>query len=412
MYTLGDRMWKSSKDDARTDIVANLQRITRLESWLAGHGLRRLKPRVAGLMLQLSRYYSELGRVDEAAEHARLAVQHYARLAEHDPEKYLPLLARAQIHAGWILWPQSQDDAALAFSQQAVDSCRRLAAAEPDMYAASLANAHHLLGMRLSDVARYEDAIVAEKEALLLLNPLAKADFDAHGLDLARLLYLLGETYAEMDRKVEALDAHRRATDLWARAAVADPDQYEASLGAQLRDLGLEYSALKRYEEAAEVNERSAEIRRRLAEDDLVEHGHDLAFTLHNLGCFYFLLGRPEDALPVAQEAVDLYRRLVAAPPDPQEPDRERELVRLLEVLSNRLARVGHLEAAFETGQEALRLARERVRTDQQHAETSLVVVLRTVAQRHHDLGRCEEAVPFEVEADEISDRLEADDLR
>lgn len=412
MYAFTNRMIEMSDDDTRLSVIGSLQRMIRFESWLARHGLRtrRRERRIAAFSLDVSRIYSWMDRADDAVEHVRRAMQIYSQLTERDPETYLPLLARAQTIAGWRFWAQRQDEAALAPTQHAVDNYWRLTATNPDRFAASLASVLHDLGMRLSELSRHQEAIHAETEALAILNPLAESDFEAHGVALAKLLYEMGETYAELGRKLEALDAHKRATDLWAEAAASNPGQFDTLLGFLLRDLGLEYSALERYEEAADVEERSVAIRRRLTDDDLNGHGHDFAFTLHNLGCTYVVLGRPEEALAVAQEAVDVYRRLVAAPVDLHERDRELELVILLDVLSYRLASVDRLEAALETGEEALRLARERARADKQHAQDSLVVVLRTLARLYRDLGRGDEAVLLETEADEIADRLEAED--
>ncbi len=96
---------------------------------------------------------------------------------------------------------------ALEATKEAVEIRRRLAERNPDAFLPDLATSLNNLGSDLSDVGRIEEALEATKEAAEIYRRLAEKNPDAFLPDLARSLGVLGWIFSAMERPEEAVRA-------------------------------------------------------------------------------------------------------------------------------------------------------------------------------------------------------------
>ena len=103
------------------------------------------------------------------ARHAAMAgapgVAALHRLAEGDPEAYLPDLATSLHDLASRLVGMGQHEAALGPAQHAADTYRALATADPAAYVADLALTLNNVAVYLSAIGRHQDALAPGAEA-------------------------------------------------------------------------------------------------------------------------------------------------------------------------------------------------------------------------------------------------------
>ncbi|MGV9976165.1 tetratricopeptide repeat protein, partial [Micromonospora wenchangensis] len=77
---------------------------------------------------------SELGRREQALTHTEEATDIYRRLADTNPDTYLPNLAMSLNNLGILLSELGRREQALTHTEEATDIYRRLADTNPDTY--------------------------------------------------------------------------------------------------------------------------------------------------------------------------------------------------------------------------------------------------------------------------------------
>ncbi|HEU0088690.1 MAG TPA: tetratricopeptide repeat protein, partial [Pseudonocardiaceae bacterium] len=154
------------------------------------------------------------------ARHASLAgapgIAALRRLAEANPDAYLPDLAGSLNNLAIRLAEVGQRQAALAPAQQAVEIRRVLAQANPDAYLPNLAGSLNNLAIRLAEVGQRQAALAPAQQATDTYRALAQANPDAYLPDLAMSLNNLADNLAALDRATEALDAYAACVDAFA----------------------------------------------------------------------------------------------------------------------------------------------------------------------------------------------------
>jgi tetratricopeptide (TPR) repeat protein len=361
-------------------------------------------PDLAASLHNLGKVLSALGRRAEALQAAQEAVEIRRRLAAQHPDAFLPDLARSLNNLGAMLSEMGRRAEALQATQEAVDLYRRLAQQNPDAFLPDLAVSLNNLGADLSALGRRAEALEATQEAVEHYRRLAAQHPDAFLPYLAISLHNLGAMLSEMGRRAEALEATQEAVDLYRRLAAQHPDAFLPDLAASLNNLGLWLSEMGRRAEALEATQEAVEIRRRLAQQHPDAFLPDLAASLHNLGAMLSEMGRRAEALQATQEAVDLYRRLAAQHPDAFLPD----LARSLHNLGLWLSEMGRRAEALEATQEAVEHYR---RLAAQHPDAFLPDLARSLhnlGNRLSALGRWAEALQATREAVDLYRRLAA----
>ena len=122
-------------------------------------------------LINLGGVFSELGLSEEALKAGREAVALHRRLAETQPDAFLPGLAMSFNNLGERLCGLGRWEEALAASQEAVDLYRLLADARPDAFLPDLANSLGTLGLASTGRAQHLEAAGALKEALEIVAP-------------------------------------------------------------------------------------------------------------------------------------------------------------------------------------------------------------------------------------------------
>ncbi|MEV0941767.1 tetratricopeptide repeat protein, partial [Micromonospora wenchangensis] len=225
---------------------------------------------------------------------------------------------RAHLHAthAWRLANAGQREQALTPAEEATNIYRRLAETNPDAYLPNLAASLNNLGNRLAELGRPEQALTPAQEAVRIRRRLAETNPDAYLPNLAMSLNNLGSHLSELGRREQALTPAEEAVRIRRRLAETNPDAYLPDLAASLNNLGNHLSELGRREQALTPAEEATNIYRRLAETNPDAYLPDLAMSLNNLGSHLAELGRREQALTPAEEAVRIRRRLAETNPD------------------------------------------------------------------------------------------------
>jgi hypothetical protein len=280
--------------------------------------------------LEANEFAADLGHLDLTL--TRLAIERFEDLAETDPARHLPGLARAQNRLGATLNSQGRVEEALVPSENAVESSR--AAVEIDRGTHLLA-----LGATLNDLAavhgtlrKDKDALAAIEEAVGIWRGLARDDDDIYR-DLTPALNNLSITLSRVGRVDEALDAGEEAV-LYARQATeADHDRYLPDLATALNNFSNLLEDVGKHAESLVASEESTELRRNLAQEDPERYEADLASALNNLAN---RIDDPDRAVQAAREAVELYGRSAERNPDRYLPELAIGLNTLAIALSNR----------------------------------------------------------------------------
>jgi tetratricopeptide (TPR) repeat protein len=260
------------------------------------------------------------GRREEALAPAEEAASTYRRLAEANPDAYLPELAMSLNSLGGRLAGLGQREQALARIEEATGIYRRLAEADPAAWLPDFATSLSNVGIRLAELGRQEEGCAHAEEATGIYRRLAEANPAAHLPDLAMSLDNLGVHLAGLGRRHDGVNPAEEATGIYRRLAEANPAVYLPNLAMSLNNLGKLLSDLGRQEQALGHTEGAVSIHRRLAQANPAAFEPDLATSLINLGLQLAALNRRE-ALAPAEEATEMYRRLAKTNPAAYLPD-------------------------------------------------------------------------------------------
>ncbi|MGI5330670.1 hypothetical protein [Actinomadura nitritigenes] len=255
-------------------------------------------------MLQVA--MSHLGLQGDALAIAERTVAARRRLPGRTPEERAEL-ARSLLNLGNRLAHQGKTAKALASSKEAVGIFRRLAEADPDAYVPDLARALADHADDLARAGRRQNAVEAATEAVRLYRALSQVNPVAYHLDLFKTVVNLGVWSTKYGRYREGRDS---ITEALANArntpagAVPVPAALLASAQAKLAislahlDAGEAVEAARSAVEAAEAISPSGSVSDRAAlARDLVPMGLDLG-----------MLGRREEALQALGTALQLDR--------------------------------------------------------------------------------------------------------
>ena len=359
-------------------------------------------PDLAASLTNLGTLLSGLGRREQALNPAEEATGIYRRLAEANPNAYLPDLATSLTNLGTHLSGLGRREQALKPAEEATGIYRRLAEANPNAYLPDLAASLYNLGVLLAEFARREQALAATEEAMTIRRRLAEANPDAYLPDLAISLNNLGVLLAELGHRERTLALTEEAVTIYHQLAEANPDAYLPHFAGLLTSLGARLSELGRREQALAATEEAVTIRRRLVEANPDAYLPDLAASLINLGADLFRLERREQALAPTEEAVTIYHQLAEANPDAYLPD----LAASLNNLGAFLAELDRWGQALDPAEEAVTIRRRLAAANPDAYLPGLAASLTNLGVLLSGLGRREQALNPAEEATGIYRRL------
>jgi L-amino acid N-acyltransferase YncA len=130
------------------------------------------------------------------------------RLAEADPERYLPGLAATLCDFATHLLAVSSREAALISTQHAVDTYRALVDANPDTYLPGLAAVLGSLAAQHGDLGQHDVALIPAQEATDICRRLTEMSAEIHLTNLVMALKNLTYHLAALDRISVAVDVY------------------------------------------------------------------------------------------------------------------------------------------------------------------------------------------------------------
>ncbi|WP_050777811.1 tetratricopeptide repeat protein [Micromonospora sp. ATCC 39149] len=394
--------WRLANAGLREQALTPAEEATGIYRRLAEANPDAYLPNLAASLNNLGIRLSELGRRQEALGPSQEAAGLYRRLVEVNPDAYLPDLAMSLNNLGIRLSELGRRQEALAPAEEAVTIRRRLVEVNPDAYLPDLAMSLNNLGTVLSELGRRQEALGPSQEAAGLYRRLVEVNPDAYLPDLAMSLNNLGIRLFGLGRRQEALAPAEEAVTIRRRLVEVNPDAYLPDLAMSLNNLGTVLSELGRRQEALGPSQESVTIRRRLAEVNPDAYLPNLAMSLNNLGAFLSELGRRQEALAPAEEAVTIRRRLVEVNPDAYLPD----LAMSLNNLGIRLSELGRRQEALGPSQEAVGLYRRLVEVNPDAYLPDLAMSLNNLGIWLLGLGRRQEALGPSQEAVGLYRRL------
>ncbi len=259
-------------------------------------------PDLAMTQNNIGNSYSALKRFDDAEKAYREALKIRKELAEKNPDAYLPDLAMTQNNIGNLYRALERFDDAKKTYRDALNIYRKLAEKNPDTYLPGLAMTQNNIGNLYSNLKRFDDAEKAYLESLDIRKKLAEKNPDAYLPDLAMTQNNIGNLYRALERFDDAKKTYRDALNIYRKLAEKNPDTYLPGLAMTQNNIGNLYSNLKRFDDAEKAYLESLDIRKKLAEKNPDAYLPDLAMTQNNLKSLYLKLERFDDAEKIFKE--------------------------------------------------------------------------------------------------------------
>ncbi|MBX3336947.1 MAG: tetratricopeptide repeat protein [Nitrospira sp.] len=163
------------------------------------------------------------------------------RLADANPDTYLPDLAATLNNLGYLYRNRHDIAAAQAAYDEALDIRRRLAAANPETYLPDVAGTLNNLGILYRDRNDVAAAQAAYDEALAIYRRLAGANPDTYLPDVAMTLNNLAMLSSDRNDVAAAQAAYDEALAIYRRLAGANPDTYLPDLAMTAVNLSIFY---------------------------------------------------------------------------------------------------------------------------------------------------------------------------
>ncbi|MEZ4632649.1 MAG: tetratricopeptide repeat protein [Deinococcales bacterium] len=160
---------------------------------------------IARTYLNMSKLAGNLGKHQEALQYSQKALE----LAEEQQDE--ALIAQALNSLGVNYSDLGKRQEAFKATERAVDIREKLAQSNPDAFLPDLATSLNNLGKMYSDLGQRSEALKATERSVAIREKLAQSNPDAFLPDLAMSLNNLGIRYSNLGQRSEALKATERA---------------------------------------------------------------------------------------------------------------------------------------------------------------------------------------------------------
>ena len=190
-------------------------------NYVACHG--DIKASICGTIGNL---YSDTEKYEQAENAYREALQIRKRLAEINPDTYLPDVARTQNNFGTLYSDTEKYEQAENAYREALQTYKRLAEINPDAYLPNVAATQNNFGNLYRVLGKYQEAENAYREALQTYKRLAEINPDAYLPNVATTQNNFGNLYSDIGKYQEAENAYQEALQTYKRLAEINPDVY------------------------------------------------------------------------------------------------------------------------------------------------------------------------------------------
>ncbi len=395
-------------------------------------------------------FYSDNQRMAEAENACLKALGIRRRLAQKNPDTYLPEVAATLNNLGTIYRDNHHMAEAEKAYAEALSIRRLLVLKNPETFEAELANSLDNLGAFYYANQRMADAEKAITESLAIRRKLVLKKGLACQPDLAKTLISAGNVYGASQRARDAENAYQEALTIYrglaqknavfqrevalclnnlgvlyrnnydmAAAGSAfnealtirrllagkDPDAYQPDLAATLSNLGNFYRANQKMREAEQAYTEALAIYRQLALKNPEAFRPDVALCLNNLGIFYAGIQKTAEAEQAYSEALAVYRRLSIESPAAFQPN----IAAILNNLGILYNDNGKMNEAGKAYQEALDIRRRLAQDNPATYQPDLATTLNNMGSYYSDIPKVREAEKAYSEALDIRRRLAQD---
>jgi len=195
-----------------------------------------------------------------------------------------------------------QNSDALEAYHKALSVCRRLANNDPAKYTPHVARTLMNMGLALGDIGKYDDAIVAYKEVLEICTTMSTQDPPRYNELMAKTLLNYGNTLGSLNQVSEAALIAKQAISLLRKLAQTGNERTNL-LGIAFHSYGSHCASLGQHAEAMLAYQESL-LQHPLAATDSGAEKH-LMLTLHNIAHSSRALGKYAEANTAATEFLE-----------------------------------------------------------------------------------------------------------
>lgn len=262
-----------------------------------------IEPHLAARYNNLANAYGNLGQHAEAAEAAKLAVEHFRHLALQG--RYQGEVAGAFGNLGRHLANLGDVASGVASLRVATTMLRALAAKNPEGFESQLAFHLDQLGIALRAQGTVDEAIDAFQEAVKVLRSVRRRDPMAFALQLAVALLDLGSLVAASGDNRAAVVFGRESTALLDETAESGNPAARPELARSLHELGRWTANCGEREAASEALQRAIVLRTALVSEGVAGH-RSLALSCGALGDMHLRFGDRASAANAFQKGIEV----------------------------------------------------------------------------------------------------------
>lgn len=339
-----------------------------------------------------------LRRFDDALTAAARAERIYTRLAEQQPETYLPDLAYALNRLAWVYEDMADSASVLLLATRVLEICERLP--EGPGRDGSRASALHRMVLTLHRQGRPAEALAYSTPLVELRERMAAADPVGERNELVIALGNHGMCLSETGAVREALAHSRRSVDLARRAMADDPRRHRRELAAVLSKHAENLRENGAFDEAIAASFEAVACYEILLEDNRDWYAEAAARCFDNHALRLSAVGRDEEAVLSGVRSVDLLEDLAAGNPGLFGP----ALSRTLAHQTIRLDRLDRTAEALGCAERAVRVLDELSAGSRQDLGPALVHALHLYSTSLSRSNRPVEAVAAQERAVRIAE--------
>ena len=332
--------------------------------------------------------YSAQNDFTAAENQYRKALEIRRKLAQMNPDDYLPDLAQICNNLAILLGSTNAFKDAEKLYREALKICRNLSEEDPDAYLPVLATNCNNLAVLYCNTGSFKEAEELYREALKIYRDLVEKNPDAYLPSLAASCNNLAALLRDTGSFKEAKELYRETLKIYRDLVEKNPDVYLPDLAISCSGLAILLRNTGSFKEAEELHREALRIHRELAEKNPDAYLLVLANSCSNLAVLLCDTNSFKEAEELYREALKIYRDLSEKNPDAYLPALARGCSNLACLLYN----TSSFKEAEELYREALKIRRNLAEENPKVYLPKLQLVCDNLTALLEKTGRREEA--------------------
>ena len=262
-------------------------------------------------------YLQKRGLLERAYQYYDRALASCRKMAQDDPEKYSPLLAKTLNNIA-VLYSGAENglDDARTLYEEALSLFKRLSSEDASTYSPNVAST--LNNLAILNYRGAQDLGMVEpllNQALDIYQGLSVENPEIYKPEMASICNNLALIYGEANRFGDSEKAFKQAIEIYQQLSDGS-HAYDQDYAAALNNFSAMYfsNATNLYD-SQELLAQAIDIYRDLANDDPQRFAPMLAVTLNNSSVQNFAMNRMKEGEKAFNESLDIYRTLVGNSP-------------------------------------------------------------------------------------------------